>query len=126
MKKTLIVALAGFMMFAFTQCGSGNGNGDNAGTTSSAKDTKQFTEVKKAYDEIEKMIKDADDCDKLQEASFTLLLGSLAVGLGGDQYTADEKMTEKENEQIEKIAENLMEVAKQKAEKMGCDFDLDD
>ena len=122
MKKTMIIALAGIMMFAFTQCGGGDG----ASKSVSSKGTKQYTEVKKAYDEIEKMIKDADNCDKLQEASFTLLLGSLAVGLGGDQYTADEKMTEKENEQIEKIAENLMEVAKQKAEKMGCDFDLDD
>ena len=116
MKKTLIIALAGIMMFAFTQCG-GSGNGG------SMKGTKEFTETKKMYDELEKMIKSAKTCDELQEAAFGLVLGSLASGLGGEKYTAEEKMTEQEEEKIEELAKKLLEDAEKKAEKMGCDLD---
>ena len=141
MKKTFIMALAGLMLFAFTQCG-GNGNKDNNEEnttkvtetpevtepveTSDISGTKQFTEVKQMYDEIEKMINDADDCEKLQEATMALLFGSLAVGLGGDQYEDDQKMTEKENEQIESIGNDLMEKAEKKSKEMGCDTGLGD
>lgn len=118
MKKTLLIALAGMMMFAFTQCG-GNGNAN----TGSVKGTKQFTETKKMYDELEKMIKDAKSCDELQEAAFGLVMGSLASGLGDSKYADDEKMTEKEQEKIEEIAENLLKDAEKKAEKLGCDLD---
>lgn len=122
MKKTFIIALAGMMLFAFTQCGGDGGTGGGV----SSKSTKQFKETKEAFDEIGKMIKDADNCEDLQEAAFTLVLGSLAVGLGGDQYTAEEKMTEKENEQIKKLTDDLTKEAEKKAEKMGCDLGLDE
>ena len=127
MKKTIIIALAGIMMFAFTQCGGGkNENGKEDKTEiKSAKATKQFTEMKEAYDEIEKMIKDTKDCEELKEAAFAVALGSLALELGGDKYTAEDKMTEKEKEQFNKIIEDLSNKAQKKAEQLGCDLSLD-
>ena len=111
MKKTLIIALAGMMLFAFTQCGGSkneNGKEDKGKTeTKAVKGTKQFMEMKEAFDEIEKMIKDTKDCEELKEAAFAVALGALAVELGGDEYAAEEKMTEKEKEQFNKILEDL-------------------
>ena len=118
MKKTLIIALAGMMLFAFTQCGGGkNENGKEDKTEiKTSKATKQFTEMKEAFDEVEKMIKDTKDCEELKEAAFAVALGALAVELGGDDYTAEEKMTEKEKEQFNKMIEDLGDKAKKKAE----------
>ena len=128
MKKTIIIALAGIMMFAFTQCGGGkNENGKEDKTEiKSAKATKQFTEMKEAYDEIEKMIKDTKDCEELKEAAFAVALGALAIELGGDEYTAEDKMTEKEKEQFNKIIEDLSDKAQKKAEQLGCDLGIDE
>ena len=119
MKKTLIIALAGMMLFAFTQCG---GNGKE---TKTVKASKQFTEMKEAFDEVEKMIKDTKDCEELKEAAFAVALGALAVELGGDEYTAEDKMTEKEKEQFNKIIEDLSDKAQKKAKQLGCDLDLE-
>ena len=128
MKKTLIIALAGMMLFAFTQCGGGkneNGKEDKAKTeTKTVKATKQFAEMKEAYDEIEKMINDTKDCEELKEAAFAVALGALAIELGGDDYTAEDKMTEKEKEQFKKIIEDLSDKAQKKAEQLGCDLSL--
>ena len=128
MKKILIIALAGMLLLAFTQCGGNkneNGKGDKT-ETKSAKATKQFTEMKEAFDEVEKMIKDTKDCEELKEAAFAVALGALAVELGGDEYAAEEKMTEKEKEQFNKIIEDLGDKAKKRAEQLGCDLNLDE
>ena len=129
MKKTLIIALAGMMLFAFTQCGGGKNENkeDKAKTeTKSAKASKQFTEMKEAYDEIEKMINDTKDCEELKEAAFAVALGALAIELGGDEYTAEDKMTEKEKAQFNKIIEDRSDKTQKKAEQLGCDLGLDE
>ena len=58
MKKTLLIALAGMMLFAFTQCG---GKGTPKGS-------KEFQDNMELYNRIEKTVKDAKTCDELQEA----------------------------------------------------------
>ena len=126
MKKIFLIALAGMMLFAFTQCGGNKNENGKEGKTEikSAKATKQFAEMKEAYDEIEKTIENTKDCEELQEAAFAVALGALAVAMGGDEYAAEEKMTEKEKEQFNKIIEDLGDKAKKKAEKLGCDLGL--
>jgi hypothetical protein len=128
MKKTLLIALAGLMMFAFTQCGSkGNDKAnENKKETKveeavSEQATKQFNEMKSAYDEIGKMIEDCTSCDQLEEATFALALGTLAISLGSDEYADEEKMTEKEQKNLEDIIQKLTEKAEKKAEKLGCE-----
>ena len=111
MKKTLIIALAGMMLFAFTRCGE------------STKGTKQFIEAKEYYNGLEKIIKDASTCEELQDVAIGLLIGRVENAVGGKQYTEDEKMTEKESEQLIQFAEKLLEEAYNKGKNMGCDFD---
>ena len=55
-----------------------------------------------------------------------MALGALAIELGGDDYAAEEKMTEKEKEQFNKIIEDLSDKAQKKAEQLGCDLGLDE
>ena len=54
-----------------------------------------------------------------------MALGALAVELGGDEYAAEEKMTDKEKEQFNKIIEDLSDKVQKKAKQLGCDLDLD-
>ena len=107
MKKTLTIALAGMMLFAFTQCGGGTKKG-----------SKEFQDNMELYDKIEKTVKDAKTCDELQEA----VLGVLFMGIAKDKsYAEDEKMTEAEKAELEKLGEKLQKVMEDKAEKLGCE-----
>ena len=126
MKKTLIIALAGLMMFAFTQCG-GNGkekenkNEQAVEETSTVTGTKQYTDLMSAYDELGKTLKNVTTCEELEEVAMALVLGSLAMDLGSSQYSADDKMTEKEQEKMKETIEKLLKDAEKKAEKLGCE-----
>ena len=73
MKKTIIIALAGIMMFAFTQCGGG------------VSGSKEYQDNMKMYKEVEKTIKNAKTCDELSAA----LMGMLFMGLADDNEYAD-------------------------------------
>ena len=108
MKKNLIIALAGFMMFAFTQCGGGK-----------AKGSKEFQDSKELIKKFETAVNDAKTCDELQDAALAILFS----GLASKDYTYEEKMTEEEKAEIEKLGENLQEVMESKVEKLGCDDD---
>ena len=127
MKKTLLFALAGLMLFAFKQCGNGNDkakeNKEEAKVeeTTNGNSSKQFTELKSAYDEIGKMIENCTTCEELEEAGMALVFGSLALSLGGDNYADGEKMTEKEQKNLEDYIQKLTEKAEKKAEKLGCE-----
>ncbi len=114
MKKILIIALAGMMMFAFTQCGGGKDGG-----TASASSSKQFKETKEMYEGIQKAVDEAEDCEQLQEAALTLVFGSLGVSFG--DYADDEKMTEKEEAEIDKLTEKISKAIENKSTKFGCD-----
>ena len=109
MKKTLIIALAGIVMFAFTQCGGGATSG-----------SKEYQDSMKMYKEIEKTIKDAKTCDELIDA----LMGMLLMGLAdNNEYAENEKMTEAEKAELEKYGESFEELFKKQSEKLGCEED---
>lgn len=108
MKKAIIIALAGIMMFAFTQCGGG------------VSGSKEYQDNMKMYKEIEKTIKNAKTCDELGEA----LLGTLLIGLSSDKdYADNEKMTESEKAELEKYENSFEELFKKQADKLGCKED---
>ena len=108
MKKTLLIALAGMMLFAFTQCG---GKGTSKGS-------KEFQDNKELFDKLEKAVKEAKTCDELQEAALAVLF----MGLANDKtYADDEKMTESEKAEIEKLGSKIEEVMNEQVEKLGCD-----
>ena len=108
MKKTLIVALAGIMMFAFTQCGGG------------VKGSKEYQDNMKMYKEVEKTIKNAKTCDELSDAIMSMLLMGLA---DNNEYADNEKMTEAEKAELEKYGESFEELFQKQSEKLGCEED---
>ena len=109
MKKSFIIALAGIMLFAFTQCGGGTTKG-----------SKEFQDNMEMYKKVEQSIKDAKTCDELGET----LLGMLFMGLGNDKdYADDEKMTEAEKAELEKYGEKFEELFQKQADKLGCEKD---
>ena len=109
MKKTLIIALAGIFMFAFTQCGGGASSG-----------SKEYQDTMKMYKEVEKTIKDAKTCDELSDA----LMGMLLMGLAdNNEYAENEKMTEAEKAELDKYGESFEELFKKQSEKLGCEED---
>ena len=65
MKKTLMIALAGMMLFAFTQCGG------------SSKESKEFQDSKEMSEQFEKAIHDAQTCDELQNSVLEILFGGI-------------------------------------------------
>ena len=110
MKRTILIALAGIMMFAFTQCGGG----------SKAKGSKEFQDNMELYKQLEKAIKDTKTCDELGET----VLGVLLMGFANNKdYADDEKMTEAEKEELEKYGEKFEEIFKKQADKLGCEED---
>ena len=108
MKKTLMIALAGMMLFAFTQCGGGK-----------AKGSQEFQDSKELFSKIETAVKDAKTCDELQEAVLAMLFG----GLASKDYTDDQKMTDSEKEEIEKLGKKLEEAMESKIKDLGCEDD---
>lgn len=112
MKKTFIIALAGMMLFAFTQCG---GNGGATVT----KGSKEFQDNMELYKKVEKSIKEAKTCDELGD----LIFGMLFMGLSDKDYADDEKMTEAEKAELEKYGEKFEEIFQKQADKLGCEDD---
>ena len=110
MKKTLIIALAGIMMFAFTQCGGG------------AKGSKEYNETKALYEKIEQLVNDATSCEELQEAAFTLIFS----GLASSNYTDEEKMTESEEAKLEEMIEKLGQTIEEKSTELRCDEETEE
>ena len=116
MKKTLIIALAGMMLFAFTQCGGNGGNSSGNG----AKGSQQFKDNMEQYKKVEEAINDAKTCEELGET----LLGMLFMSLADDKdYAEEERMTEAEKAELEKYGEKFEELFHKKADKLGCEED---
>ena len=105
MKKTLMIALAGMMLFAFTQCGSDN------------KGSKEFQDNKALFEKLEKAIDESQTCDELEDAALTILLSGLAM----EEYADEDKMTEAEKAEMEKLGEKLEKIMEAKVAKLGCD-----
>ena len=113
MKKTLIIALAGMMLIAFTQCG-GNGGGKVA------KGSQQFQDNMEKYKKVEEAIDNAKTCEELGETLFGMLFMSMAED---KDYAEEDRMTEAEKAELEKYGEKFEELFHKKADKLGCEED---
>ena len=113
MKKTLIIALAGMMLIAFTQCG-GNGGGKVA------KGSQQFQDNMEKYKKVEEAIDNAKTCEELGETLFGMLFMSMAED---KDYAEEDRMTEAEKAELEKYGEKFEELFHKKADKLGCKED---
>ena len=120
MKKAFLIALAGMMLFAFTQCGSNNSKESKNGKAKvEAKGSQEFQDNMELFNKIEKSIKDAQNCDELKEAVYGML--GMALASAQQEYSEEEKITEEETEKLEKIGEELQTLVESKMEELGCE-----
>ena len=107
MKKTFVIALAGMLLFAFTQCGG------------TAKGSKEYQDNMKLLEESEKAFDEAKTCEELEEVA----LGFILSGFSDADYADEEKMTDEEEQKIKDYSKKILDDAEKRAKKMGCDQD---
>ena len=104
MKKLLFIAIAGMMLFAFTQCGGNKGS-------------KEYQDGKEIYEKVEKSMKAANTCEELEKAVNDMIEMALATG---QKYAEEEKATEEEEAELNQFGDKLRDLYKEKSEKLGC------
>ncbi len=104
MKKLLFFALSGMMLLAFTQCGGNKGS-------------QEYQDGMKIYKQMEKSIKAANTCDELDQAVENMIEQALALE---KEYTEGDKATKEEEEELNKMGDELKNLLNEKSEKLGC------
>ena len=99
MKKTFMIALAGMMLFAFTQCGGGS---------------KEFQESKKAMKEMTNALKEVTKCEDLEKAEKKI--EEIGNKMDGMKFDEKDQMTKEEKEEFTKLTEEFMKLMTEKAE----------
>ena len=107
MKKSLLIALVGFMFVAFASCSCGS---------------KPYKEAKANLEKIEKSITDAKSCEDLTKPAEDLVVMSLATAAAATENAKEavedkDKKDNKEEEKMtadeqKKIADAIAEVGK--------------
>ena len=104
MKRLLFIAIAGMMLFAFTQCGGNKGS-------------KEYQDGKEIYEKVEKSMKAANTCEELEKAVNDMIEMALATG---QKYAEEEKATEEEEAELNQLGDKLRDLYREKSEKLGC------
>lgn len=98
MKKTFLIALAGMMLFAFTQCNKGS---------------KEFQDTKAGIKEMTKAVQNAKACEDIEKA-----VDEVVKKYADKKYEDKDKMTKEEEEKIKKMTEEMEKVTKETTEKL--------
>ena len=99
MKKTLMIALAGMMLFAFTQCGGGG--------------SKEFQVRKKATKELIDLANSAKTCEDLMSEELEKKAEKIESEMEKSlkDLKEEDKMTKEEQAELEKLEKELTEIA---------------
>ena len=99
MKKSLLIALVGIVLFALTSCGG-----------SSSKGTKEFKDAKALVEKFDKQVSNAKTCDELQ--TIVENMTEEAEAMEDITYAEAEQLTPEEeeilNELVTKMTENFV------------------
>ena len=113
MKKTLMIALAGMMLFAFTQCGGGGKDGNKTEATevtkTSVKGSKEYRESMEALNKMNDLLNDIKTCEDYDDFRPKWEAISDEMDKKVDAYTEDEKMTKEEKEDFLEHALEFLE-----------------
>ena len=149
MKKSLLIALTGLMLFAFTQCSGNDSNKDgdkkgtvkndaqNAGNSDKTADfneqasgieglggTEQFNDNVKLFKGMIEAIDESDNCEDLNNNLMAAVF--MAWAYANKEYASDQLMTEDEQKQLEKISEECTKAIEKKQKELGCEEDLEE
>ena len=116
MKKTLMIALAGMMLFAFTQCGDGGNDSKKDGENTEAKvsGSKEYQNFVAGYNELMKALKNAKDCDDLEKSIERI------DKKYDKKFDEKDKVTEEEDEKVQKMKKEVEDLMMETAHKLGC------
>lgn len=110
MKKSLLVALVGILFFALTSCGD---------STKSNGESKEFSEAKAFIQKYDKAFQEAQTCDEL-EALVEKMEGD-AMALDSDNFAEEDRMTDAEETELQKLAMTWLETISKKVDELGCE-----
>lgn len=99
MKRTFLFALIGVIALAFASCGE--------------KQSKQFTEMKAAVEELTQKVTEVSSCDAMQAVMQSV------VDLMGKEYDEADRMNEKEDGIIKTACEKLQTAIEEKVNALG-------
>lgn len=119
MKKTILIAFAGMMLFAFTQCG---GESKNSESKNSQKETitgsKEYTEALEALNKYDKALDKLKNCDDLEKALYEFREAKERIW---KQYNGSKnEMTEEEAEKFREQEDDVYTKEEEVAGKLGC------
>ena len=123
MKKNLIIALAGMMLFAFTQCGDDGKDtkkdGENKGKKETISGSKEYAEALDALKRYEKALDKVKDCEDMDIALNEFRLAEYKLSKKHDEFGSD-TMTLEEKEKFRKQADVVYTKEENKAKELNC------
>jgi hypothetical protein len=110
MKKSLLVALVGFVLFAMTSCGD---------STKANQESKEFAAAKAYIEKYDKAFQNAQSCDELE--TIMEQMEEEAAGIDSDNFAEDERITEAEEDALKDLVLGWLETIQKKVNELGCD-----
>ena len=110
MKKSLLIALVGFLFFALTSCGDG---------TKANKESKEFAAAKAYIEKYDKAFQNAQTCDELE--TIMEQMEEEAAGLDSDNFAEEDRITDAEEDALKDLVMGWLETIQKKVNELGCD-----
>ena len=96
MKKSLLIALVGFLFFAMTSCGD---------STKANKESKEFAAAKAYIEKYDKAFQNEED----------------AEGLDSSNFAEEDRITDDEEDALKDLVMGWLETIQKKVNELGCD-----
>lgn len=110
MKKSLLIALVGFLFFALTSCGD---------STKANKESKEFAAAKAYIEKYDKAFQNAQSCDELE--TIMEQMEEEAAGLDSDNFAEEDRITDAEEDALKDLVMGWLETIQKKVNELGCD-----
>jgi hypothetical protein len=110
MKKSLLIALVGFLFFAMTSCGD---------STKANKESKEFAAAKAYIEKYDKAFQNAQTCEELED--LVEQMEEDAEGLDSSNFAEEDRITDDEEDALKDLVMGWLETIQKKVNELGCD-----
>ncbi len=110
MKKSLLIALVGFLFFAMTSCGD---------STKANKESKEFAAAKAYIEKYNKAFQNAQTCEELED--LVEQMEEDAEGLDSSNFAEEDRITDDEEDALKDLVMGWLETIQKKVNELGCD-----
>ena len=109
MKKSLLIALVGFLFFAMTSCGD---------SSKANKESKEFAAAKAYIEKYDKAFQNAQTCDELE--TIMEQMEEEAAGMDSDNFAEEDRITDAEEDALKDLVMGWLETIQKKVDELGC------